>query len=82
MMQNRITTGFSTIVAVTAASGAAAGFFTLRIRGSFDVDTDGVIDFSFNFSAVPTVGTVIAGSNVMLWPVGTDVGDTQIGDWT
>ena len=82
MMQNRITTNFATIVAVTAASGAAAGFFTLRIRGSFDVDTDGVIDFSFNFSAVPTVGTVIAGSNVMLWPVGTDVGDTQIGDWT
>jgi hypothetical protein len=81
MMQNRITTGFNTLVTVSAASGAAAGAFTARIRGSFDVSVAGTIDFSFGLTAVGTSVTVVAGSNVMLWPVGATGADTQIGNW-
>jgi hypothetical protein len=82
MMQNVITTNFSTLVTVTAASGAAAGFFTVRIRGSFDVSAAGTIDFSFGLTAVGTAVTIIQGSNVALWPVGAGGADTQIGDWS
>lgn len=82
MMQNVITTGFSTLVTVTAASGAAAGFFTVRIRGSFDASVAGTVDFSFGLTAVGTAVTILRGSNVALWPVGSDASDTQIGDWS
>ena len=82
MMQNRITTGFNTLVTVSAASGAAAGAFTARIRGSFDVSVAGTIDFSFGLTAVGTAVSIIAGSNVALWPVGATGADTQIGNWT
>lgn len=82
MMQNRITTGFNTLVTVSAASGAAAGAFTARIRGSFDVSVAGTIDFSFGLTAVGTAVTIVAGSNVMLWAVGATGADTQIGNWS
>lgn len=82
LMQNRITTGFTTLVTVSAASGASAGAFTVRIRGSVDVTTAGTIDFSFGLTAVGTVVTIVAGSNVSLWPVGATGADTQIGNWT
>ena len=82
MVQNLITTGFSTLVTITAASGAAAGFFTVRIRGSFDVSVAGTVDFSFGLTAVGTVVTILRGSNVSLWPVGATGVDTQIGDWS
>jgi hypothetical protein len=82
MMQNRITTGFNTLVTVSAASGAAAGAFTARIRGSFDVSVAGTIDFSFGLTAVGTAVAIVAGSNVALWPVGSSAADTQIGNWT
>ena len=82
MMQNRITTGFNTLVTVSAASGAAAGAFTARIRGSFDVSVAGTIDFSFGLTAVGTSVAIVAGSNVALWPVGATGADTQIGNWT
>lgn len=82
MMQNRITTGFNTLVTVSAASGAAAGAFTARIRGSFDVSVAGTIDFSFGLTAVGTSVTVVAGSNVAVWPVGATGADTQIGNWS
>ena len=82
MMQNRITTGFNTLVTVSAASGATAGAYTARIRGSFDVSVAGTIDFSFGLTAVGTAVSIIAGSNVALWPVGATGADTQIGNWT
>jgi len=85
LMQNRITTNFSTLVSVTAASGAAAGNFTVRIRGSIDVSVAGTVDFSFGISAAQAAATtfdIIAGSNVSLWPVGATGADTQIGNWT
>lgn len=82
MMQNRITTGFNTLVTVSAASGAAAGAFTARIRGSFDVSVAGTIDFSFGLTAVGTAVAIVAGSNVFMWPVGATGADTQIGNWT
>lgn len=83
LMQNRITTGFGTLVNVTAASAAAGAVATLRIRGSFDVSVAGTIDFSFALSAAQAASAlnVVAGSNVMLWPVGAVGADTQIGDW-
>jgi hypothetical protein len=82
LMQNRITTNFSTLVSTTAATGAAAGAFTQRIRGSFDVSVAGTIDFSFGLTAVGTVVTTIAGGNVAVWPVGATGADTLIGNWT
>ena len=82
MMQNRITAGFATLVTVSGASGAAAGAFTARIRGSFDVSVAGTIDFNFGLTAVGTVVTVVAGSNVSLWPVGATGANTEIGNWT
>lgn len=82
LMQNRITTGFGTLVSVTAATGAAAGAFTVRIRGSFDVSAAGTIDFSFGLTAVGTAVAIVAGSSVALWAVGATGADTQIGNWT
>ena len=82
VMQNRITTGFNTLVNVTATSGASAVAFTARIRGSFDVSVAGTIDFSFGLTAVGTAVAIVAGSNVALWPVGATGADTQIGNWT
>lgn len=82
MMQNIITSGFNTLVTVTPASGAAAGAFTVRIRGSFDVSAAGTVDFSFGLTAVGTAVTILRGSNVSLWPVGAVGANTQIGDWT
>lgn len=82
LMQNRITTNFNTLVNVSSASGAAAGAFTARIRGSFDVSVAGTIDFSFGLTAVGTAVTVVAGSNVFVWPVGATGANTEIGNWT
>jgi|APGre2960657404_1045060.scaffolds.fasta_scaffold03843_6 hypothetical protein len=82
VMQNRITTGFNTLVNVTATSGASAVAFTARIRGSFDVSVAGTVDFSFGLTAVGTAVAIVAGSNVALWPVGSSAADTQIGNWT
>jgi hypothetical protein len=81
MMQNQITTGFNTLVSVTAASAAVAGFFSVRISGSIDVSVAGNIDFSFALTAVGTAVTIIRGSNVSIWPVGLQGVDTQIGNW-
>jgi len=85
LMSNRITTGFSTLVAVTASSAVVSVANTLRIRGSFDVSVAGTVDFSFGLSAAQPAGstiTALAGNNVSLWPVGATGADTQIGNWT
>jgi len=86
LMQNRITAGFATLVTVSVASGAAAGAFTLRIRGTFDVLAagQGTVNFQFGLTAVGTAVTVVAGSNAQVWPLGpiaaiTD--NTSIGSW-
>jgi len=86
LMQNRITSGFATLVTVSGASGAAAGVFTLRIRGSFDILTggQGTVNFQFGLTAVGTVVTVIAGSNAQVWPlnpISAITTDTNIGSW-
>jgi hypothetical protein len=86
LMQNRITTAFPTLVTVTAASGAAAGAFTVRIRGTFDILSSGggTVNFQFGLTAVGTAVTVVAGSNASVWPLNglaaiTD--NTSIGSW-
>ena len=86
LMQNRITAGFATLVTVSVASGAAAGAFTIRLRGTFDVLAagQGTVNFQFGTTAVGTVTTVVAGSNACVWPIGpiaaiTD--NTSIGSW-
>ena len=86
LMQNRITAGFATLVTVSVASGAAAGAFTIRIRGTFDILAagQGTVNFQFGLTAVGTVVTVIAGSSAQVWPLGpiaaiTD--NTSIGSW-
>jgi hypothetical protein len=81
MMRNAITGGFSTLVTVTAASGAAAGSFTVRIRGSFDVSVAGTVNFSFGLTAVGTSVTIASGSQVSLWPIGAGNVQTEIGNW-
>ena len=86
LMQNRITAGFATLVSVSAASGAAAGAFTARIRGTFDVLAagQGTVNFQFGLTAVGTAVTVIAGSNASVWPIGpvtAITNDTSIGSW-
>lgn len=86
LMQNRITAGFATLVSITAASGVAAGAFTVQLRGSFDVLTGGQgnVNFQFGLTAVGTIVTVIAGSNASVWPIGPIAAiteDTSIGSW-
>ena len=86
LMQNRITAGFATLVSVSAASGAAAGAFTARVRGTFDVLAagQGTVNFQFGLTAVGTVVTVIAGSSAQVWPLGpitAITNDTSIGSW-
>jgi hypothetical protein len=86
LMQNRITAGFATLVSVSAASGAAAGAFTARIRGTFDVLAagQGTVNFQFGLTAVGTVVTVIAGSSASVWsigPIAAITTDTDIGSW-
>ena len=83
MMYNRITSGFPTLVTVTAASAAAAGYFVMRIRGSFDVAAagQGTVDFQMAFTVAPTVGTALAASHIILWPVGNITGNTSVGNW-
>lgn len=85
-MQNRITSGFATLVTVSPASGAAAGAFVLRIRGTFDVlaGGQGTVNFQFGLTAVGTVVTVIAGSSAQVWPlnpISAITTDTSIGSW-
>jgi hypothetical protein len=82
LMQNRITTGFTTAVTVSAASAAAAAAATARIRGSFDVSVAGTVEFGFALSVGGTSVTIIAGSSVSLWPVGATGANTEIGDWS
>lgn len=82
MMRNFITGGFNTLVSVTATSGAAAGSFVIRVRGSFDVNIAGIVDFSFGLTQVGTSVTINAGSYVMLWPAGDRNVDTEIGAWS
>lgn len=86
LMQNRVTAGFATLVSVSAASGAAAGAFTVRARGTFDVLAagQGTVNFQFGLTNSGTIVTVIAGSNACVWPIGpiaaiTD--NTTIGSW-
>ena len=86
LMQNRITSGFATLVSITAASGAAAGAFTVRLRGTFDIlaGGQGTVNFQFGLTAVGTVVTVIAGSNAQVWPlnpISAITTDTSIGSW-
>lgn len=85
-MQNRITSGFATLVTVSPASGAAAGAFTLRIRGTFDIlaGGQGTVNFQFGLTAVGTAVTVVAGSSAQVWPLNTIsaiTNDTNIGSW-
>ena len=82
MMRDFKTGSINTLVTVTAASGAAAGSFVVRIRGSFDVNVAGVVDFSFALTAVGTSVTIASGSYVSLWPAGDRNTDTEIGAWT
>jgi hypothetical protein len=81
-MRDFKTGSINTLVTVTAASGAAAGSFVVRIRGSFDVNVAGVVDFSFALTAVGTSVTIASGSYVSLWPAGDRNTDTEIGAWT
>jgi len=85
-MQNRITSGFATLVTISANTGAAAATFTCRIRGTFDIlaGGQGTVNFQFGLTAVGTVVTVIAGSNAQVWPLSTIsaiTNDTNIGSW-
>jgi hypothetical protein len=86
LMQNRITSGFATLVSVSGASGANAAVFTLRIRGTFDIlaGGQGTVNFQFGLTAVGTVVTVLAGSNASVWPLNTIAAitdNTSIGSW-
>lgn len=86
LMQNRITSGFATLVTVTGASGANAATFTLRIRGTFDIlaGGQGTVNFQFGLTAVGTAVTTVAGSNAQVWPlnsISAITTDTSIGSW-
>ena len=86
LMQNRITSGFATLVTISANTGAAAATFTARVRGTFDIlaGGQGTVNFQFGLTAVGTAVTVLAGSSAQVWPLGpiTAITDnTSIGSW-
>jgi hypothetical protein len=80
MMYNR-TAAPGTLVSITPASGAIAGNFVLRMKGSFDVSVAGTVDFLMAFTVAPTVGTALSSSHIILWPVGNTTGNTSVGNW-
>ena len=78
-MSNRITTGFDTLVSVSAASAAAAATVDARIQGYIDVSTGGTIDpriaLATNASTAPTL---LAMSHWRMYPVGPTAANTSI----
>ena len=80
MMYNR-TAVPGTLVSITPASAAIAGYFVMRMKGSFDVSVAGTVDFQMAFTVAPTVGTALAASHIILWPVGNITGNTSVGNW-
>ena len=80
MMYNR-TVVPGTLVSITPASAAIAGYFVMRMKGSFDVSVAGTVDFQMAFTVAPTVGTALAASHIILWPVGNITGNTSVGNW-
>jgi hypothetical protein len=85
IMSNRITSGFSTLVTITPAG--AAGAFTIKIKGVIDVLSGGAgtVNFQFALTAAGTSVSVVAGSNVAIWPLNTITSitdNTQIGAWS
>ena len=81
-MGNYITTGFSTLVTVSAASAAAASSHNVLIKGIIDVATDTVgLNPQFAYSAVPTTSTIIQGSYMLIYPIGVTGANTSVGTW-
>ena len=81
-MSNDITTGFNTLVTVTAAGAAAASAHSQFIRGIVDVSaTVNGFNPQFGFSAVPTASSILARSYIRIWPVGAQGANTSVGAW-
>jgi len=81
-MGNNISTGFSTLVTVSAASAAAASSHNVLIKGVIDVATDVVgLNPQFAYSAVPTTSTIIQGSYMLIYPIGITGANTSVGTW-
>jgi hypothetical protein len=78
-MSNRITTGFDALVAVSAASAAAAATVDARIQGFFDVTTGGTINPQIALATnSPTAPTLLAQSYWLMYPVGPTAANTSI----
>lgn len=84
MMSNVITTGFETPVTITAASGAAAAQYSVKIDGTLDVGSTDLTDFNFviGFTGAPTITSVFANAFVSIFPVGQVGVRTFVGSWT
>jgi hypothetical protein len=78
-MSNRITTGFNTLVSVSAASAAAAATVNAVIQGVIDVTTGGTINPQIALSTnATTAPTLIAGSSWFMYPVGPISANTSV----
>ena len=78
-MSNRITTGFNTLVSVSAASAAAAATVNAVIQGVIDVTTGGTINPQIALSTnATTAPTLIAGSSWFMYPVGPISANTVV----
>lgn len=78
-MSNSITTGFNTLVSVSAASAAAAATVDARIQGFIDVTTGGTINPQIALATnATTAPTLLALSYWKMYPVGAISANTSI----
>ena len=82
MMVNYITSGFSTAVTITPASGPGTNGVPFEIRGFIDVTTGGTVIPQITLSTAPTGPTTQAQSTMRISPVGQPGANTSIGTWT
>jgi ribosomal protein L18E len=78
-MSNRITTGFNTLVSISAASAAAAAVFDAHIEGVIDVTTGGTINPQIALATnTTTTPLLLAQSYWLMYPVGPISANTSI----
>lgn len=83
MTANYLTSGLTSLTAVCPATPATAGTFNVvRIRGYIDVSV-AVTGFKpqYGFSGAVSTSTILGGSYIYIWPVGSITGNTSVGTW-
>lgn len=81
-MSNYITSAFSTLVTIGPTSAAAGSSHVQLIKGVIETSTAVTgLNPNFAFSATPTTSSIAAGAYMLIYPISTTTGATNIGTW-